>query len=77
MFAVSSISGCASWKTLVGAGVGSKAIYLTTNDQKVISDSLAAQLLGHNTWCDDLPNCQKLNPKTGKWEPEFTKKKKP
>ena len=66
------LSGCASG--LVDAGVGSKAIYPTKKDAVVVSDSLATQLLEHNTWCADQPKCQKLNPKTGKWEPEFPKK---
>ncbi len=67
------VSGCASKPKTVDAGVGSKTIYLTKNDQIVISDGLITQLLAHNTWCDGQEKCQKLNPKTGKWEPEIIK----
>ena len=70
--AASLVSGCAKGG-LVDAGVGSKMIYLTAKDQKVISDGLMTQILEHDEWCEEQPKCQKLNPKTGEWGPKFVK----
>ena len=67
------VSGCAQNKGLIDAGIGAKAIYLTANDQKVISDGLMTQILEHDEWCEEQPKCQKLNPKTGQWEPAIVK----
>ena len=61
MLSVSGSESSCKWRKAlpVNAGVGAEEIPLTENDLKVISDGLVNNLLKHNIWCAQAPECKK------------------